>query len=361
MIKFISIRLLAFACVVLAQPIALAADPVFGVLGSAGNLAFETSKLMLENGHADRAAPPADWKNLSGAAGLNLKWEQDHSQPWFIEYQKVGRDWVAAGLASGDKDKVRWGLKILHWGFARMEPDGEFKHPDCYHSASFFVEAVVHVILMLEASPWRAEFAGELNAFKPRLLVAARWMIRPDIDALNWPDDNNYPRIFGERRYAHRRYLDAAAIGGAGLLFQDEALIDKGVWLIRNGIALQQPDGVNPERGGPDTSYQALGLVYACRYYQAVADDPMRAEMTPALDKGFAWLLGRIQADGDIDATGNTRTGVSGEPSRDGKPKRLDYHTTAVAIAYRAQLTRNPELEVTARRVFEFDRTLKGK
>jgi hypothetical protein len=359
--KIILIYALVLAGALMSKSLVHAADPVFGVLGSAGNLAFETSKLMLENGHVERVKPPADWRKLSGAAGLNLKWEEDHSQPWFIEYQKVGRDWVAAGLASGDKEKVRWGLKILDWGFARMQPDGEFKHPDCYHSASFFVEAVVHVILMLEASPWHAEFASELHAFKPRLLVAARWMIRPDIDALNWPDDNNYPRIFGERRYAHRRFLDAAAIGGVGLLFQDQALIDKGVWLIRNGIALQQANGVNPERGGPDTSYQALGLLYACRYYQAIADDAMRTELIPTIDKGFAWLLGRIRADGDIDGTGNTRTGVSGEPSRDGKPKRLDYHTTAVAVACWGQLTRNPELEVTAQRIIDFDCKSKGK
>jgi hypothetical protein len=343
------------------SPFSLAGSPMPGPLGTAGNLTLETSRIMAENAHPDRQTAPADWRNLSGAAGLNLIWEKDPSQPWFIEYQKVGRDWVAAGLASGDKDKVRWGLKILEWGFSRMESDGEFKHADSYHSASFFVEAVVHVILMLEASPWRAEFGIVIEGFKPKLLTAARWMIRPDIDALNWPDDNNYPRIFGERRYAHRRFLDAAAIGGVGLIFQDKPLMEKGVWLIRNGIAFQQSDGINPERGGSDTSYQALGLVYACRYYQTIADDAMRAEMIPAMEKGYAWLLGRIKPDGDIDATGNTRTGDSGEPSRDGKPKRLDYHTTAISIACWAQLTGNAELDATARRVFAFGRTRKSK
>jgi hypothetical protein len=359
--KMMMLNLMTLVGLMLSSVLSRAESPAFGVLGAAGNLALETSRIMAENAHPDRQKAPADWRSLSGASGMNLKWEEDPSQPWFIEYQKVGRDWVAAGLTSGDKDKVRWGLKILDWGFSKMEPDGEFKHPDCYHSASFFVEAVVHVILMLEASPWRAEFAGTLENFKPKLLTSARWMIRPDIDALNWPDDNNYPRIFGERRYAHRRFLDAAAIGGVGLIFQDKPLIEKGVWLIRNGIALQQPDGVNPERSGPDTSYQALGLVYACRYYQIIADDAMRAELIPTLEKGYSWLLGRIKPDGDIDGTGNTRTGASGEPSRDGKPKRLDYRTTAVSIACWAQLTRNPELEVTALRVFEFDRKSKAK
>ncbi len=357
----IGLNLWIFAGWLLSSLMVFAERPPNGVLGTAGNLALETSGIMVDYAHPSRQKVPADWRSLSGAAGLNLNWEKDPSQPWFIEYQKVGRDWVASGLASGDKDKIRWGLKILEWGFSRMEPDGEFKHADCYHSASFFVEAVVHVILMLEASAFRAEFAGTLEVFKPRLLIAARWMIRPDIDALNWPDDNNYPRIFGERRYAHRRFLDAAAIGGVGLIFQDKPLIEKGGWLIRNGMAFQQPDGINPERGGPDTSYQALGLVYACRYYQTIADDAMRAEMEPTLKRGYAWLLGRIQVNGDIDATGNTRTGASGEPSRDGKPKRLDYHTTGVAVACWAQLTRNPDLELTARRVFEFDRKCRAE
>lgn len=329
-------------------------SPAANIPGPAANLAFETSPLMRDLSHYDRKAPPADWQNLSGALGLNLRWETNKTLPWFIEYQKDGRDWIASGLAHGNKDGVRWGLKILEWGFAQMTPEGEFKHPDNYHSASFLVEATAHSILLLEASPWRAEFAGPVNALKPKLLAAARWMIRPEIDALNWPDDNNYPRIFGERRYAHRRFLDAAALGEVAVLFNDRPLMEKSVWLVRNGIALQQPDGVNPERGGHDTSYQALGLLYACRYYQLVADEAMRAEMKPGLDRGFGWLLTRIQPDGRIDGTGNTRTGPAGEMGRSGKPKGLDHRTTAICLAYGAQLSLSPELEKTARRVFAF-------
>jgi hypothetical protein len=324
------------------------------VLGTAGNLDFETSPLMNEFAHADQKVLPKDWQKLSGAIALNAKWETSNSLPWFIEYQKEGRDWVTAGLATGDKDKVRWGLKILVWGWDRMQPDGSFKHPDAYHSASFFIEATAHSIFLLEASPWRSEFTPQLDAFKPKLLTASRWMIRPDIDTLNWPDDNNYPRIFGERRYAHRRFLDAAALGQVAVLFTNQPLMDKSVWLIRNGIAFQFPDGVNPERGGHDTSYQALGLLYACRYFQLVADERMRAELKPTLDKGFAWLLGRIGADGKIDGTGNTRTGPAAELGRNGKPKQLDYRTTGVVLSYGAQLEGNPSYAKTAQLVFDF-------
>lgn len=329
-------------------------------LGALPNLTFETSRLVQEAKSADEINLPPAWQKLSGAIAMNAKWETNNALPWFIEYQKEGRDWIVAGLADNNRDKVCWGLKILAWGWTRMEANGSFKHPDNYHSATFFIEATAHSILLLESSPWKSEFARQLDAFKPKLLTAAHWTIRPDIDAANWPDNEHYPKIFGERRYAHRRFLDAAALGEVAVLFHDQPLREKSVWLIRNGIAFQQPDGVNPERGGHDTSYQALGLIYACRYYQLVADDAMRTEMKPLLDKAFAWLLTRIQPDGRIDGTGNTRTGPAGELGRNGRPKQLDYQTTAVVFTNWAQLTGDPIWEKAARRVFEFEEKSKA-
>jgi hypothetical protein len=324
-------------------------------LGLAANYSFETGGLMQQIARERWKTLPAGWQSLSGALGQNAAWETNKTLPWYIEHQKDGRDYIAAGLAFGDKDLVRWGLKILEWGWAQMTPDGEFAHPDSYHSASFLVEATANSILLLEASPWRVEFAPRTEAMKPKLLACARWMIRPDIDALNWPDDFNYPRIFGERRYAHRRFLDAAALGQVAVIFHDRPLMWKTTWLIRNGIAMQQADGVNPERGGHDTSYQAYGLMYACRYYDLAADDAMRAELKPTLDKAFAWLLGRIGPDGKIDGTGNTRTGPAAEPGRTGKPKQLDYYNTGISLAHWAQLTGETRFADAAKRVFQFN------
>jgi hypothetical protein len=305
--------------------------------------------------HAGFRTPPTNWTTQSGAIAMNSVWETNKASKWYVEYQKVGWDYVAAGLAYDNADTIRWGLKIFAWGFAQMTPAGEFPHPDNYHSASFLVESTAHALLLLEASPQRTNFATEIAELKPKLHTAARWMIRPDIDALNWPDDNNYPRIFGERRYAHRRFLDAAALGMTGLLCGDDALLKRGAELARNGIAFQQPDGVNPERGGHDTSYQAFGLIYACRYYQIVADDTLRAEMMPMLDRAYAWYRPRIGPDGTIDGTGNTRTGPAAEPGRNGQPKRLDYRSGVVCLAHWAQITGDPEWETLARKVWDAD------
>ena len=333
-----------------------AADAPAAGFGVAGKLAFETSALMKETVHAARKFPPKDWQTQSGAMGANAKWEADQSLPWFIEEQRFGGDYISAGLAFGNKDQIRWGLKVLEWGFARMEADGEFMHPDSYHSGSFFIQSAAHGLLLIEASPWREELAEPVAAIKPKLLTAAHWMVRPDVHAANWEDPKNGR---GERPYAHRRYLDAAAIGEVGVLFNDRELIAKSAALVRDGIAFQRADGINPEKGGYDSHYQALGLVYACEYYAMVADDALRQEMKPMLDKAFTWLLTRIKDDGTVDATGNARTGLSQETARSGKPKGIEYRQVVRSLAHWSQITQNAGIESTARRVFEADRKSK--
>lgn len=111
-----------------------------------------------------------------------------------------------------------------------------------------------------------------------------------------------------------------------------------------------------PEKGGYDSHSQALGLVYACEYDAMVADDALRQEMQPLLDKAFAWLLARIKGDGTVDATGNTRTGLSQEAARSGKPRGIEYRHVVRSLAHGSQITHNAGLESTARRVFEADR-----
>ena len=164
---------LGWAVVVLGWGGARAGEPI----GAAANYAFETGAFMKETVHAEYRTPPTNWTVRSGAIALNAVWETNRQSRWYIEYQKVGWDHVAAGLAFGDTATVSWGLKVLEWGLAQMTPDGEFRHPDNYHSASFLVEATAHAVLALEASPMRGEFAARLEALKPRLHAAARWMI----------------------------------------------------------------------------------------------------------------------------------------------------------------------------------------
>ena len=82
--------------VLLAQLVLRAGSVTNEFFGAVGNLAFETSPLMRDCAHADQQNLPAGWQKLSGAIALNAKWETNDSLPWFIEYQKEGRDWITA-------------------------------------------------------------------------------------------------------------------------------------------------------------------------------------------------------------------------------------------------------------------------
>ena len=326
-------------------------------IGTNGFTAFETGVFVRDNAYANFKAPPADWPAQSGALRLNTAWETNRSLRWFIEDQQLGGDYVAAGISFGHADEIRWGLKVLEWGFAQMTTNGDFPHSDNYHSAAFFIEATSRALLLVEASSWRAEFKDQVGDLKSKLHLAARWMIRPEVHDKFW----NPTKKGGEWPFGHRRYLDAAALGEAGVLCHDQDLLAAAAEFVRQGIAFQRPDGVNPEKGGPDSHYQAYGLLFACRYYALVADNPMRAEMKPMMDKAYAWLLTRIRLDGTVDPTGNTRTGLGQEKARNGKLKGLEYRFTAIALAYWGQMTQKPESEKTAQRVFEADRKLRAE
>jgi len=62
-----------------------------------------------------------------------------------------------------------------------------------------------------------------------------------------------------------------------------------------------------------------------------------------------------------VDPTGNTRTGLGQEKTRNkAKQKWLEYRFPSISLAYWAQITKNPELEKTARKVFEADRKMRA-
>ena len=115
----------------------------------------------------------------------------------------------------------------------------------------------------------------------------------------------------------------------AGVLCDNQQLVEHSKDYIRDGCGLQDPSGFNPEKGGYDSSYHAVGLVFAERYYDFVADDDTKKELFKMLQAANRWLETRILPDGTIDSTGNTRTGFTQEKDRGGKYKKVSYAQTA--------------------------------
>jgi len=317
------------------------------------DLMFETSPFMRATAYRNVARLNPEISPDGAYGSVNRAWDVAHSGPWYIEEQRYGGDLVAGGIAVDDTTAIDRGLTILRWGFQQQQADGGFRCPDAFHSTSFFVEAAAHALLLLEASHFSAQYRPEIEALKPRLQAAARWMTRPE---------NETPGRQHNAPYTHRRYLVAAALGESGKLLNDPRLVARSADYVREGMALQSPAGFNPERGGWDSSYHAVGMLFAERFYTIVADSASRPALNRMLDRAARWEASRIGPNGEIATEGNTRVGgETTEKGRSGKAKTVAFGSVYRALYYWSRISGDVQFERLAEKVAAQGHQMHGK
>jgi hypothetical protein len=87
----------------------------------------------------------------------------------------------------------------------------------------------------------------------------------------------------------------------------DVILLKQAYLFFDTGFSVQRPDGVNVELGGYDSSYQGVGLYFATVAYNYIPDAIQKAKMYHMLSLGEAWEASRIERDGTVNLSGNTR------------------------------------------------------
>ncbi len=285
---------------------------------------------------------PADalaGSTTDGAAGVNADWAGGKSKQWFIEEQRAGEVAAIGGIVTFDQPLVEGACRLFDWGFARQGADGGFAGTgDPFHSASFFVAAVAHTGLFVRAAassgrfPLAEQYLQRISAYTPLVRRAAHWMARPDVWAkglaLNAP-------------YTHRRYLVGAALGLTGALAGDQTLTDRVARVIVDGLSRQRADGVNPELGGPDSSYQMTGVVFAEYWVSYLPDHPLTPRVQAMIEHALAWEASRVSLGGAVSARGNTRT-AGQEKARDGVVKSVSYSRVIRGFATWGTLTGDP-------------------
>lgn len=313
--------------------------------GIAGDLEFESSSFIKHSANRNSRAVALDLSETGAYGALNRAWEKSKSGNWYIEDQRVGADAIIMGIVQKDTDAIDRGLKIFQWGFQQQQTDGSFNHRANFHSTAFFVEAVARSILMLEISEYKQKYKGTTDLFKPKLLLSAKWMADPK---------NEKPGIELDAPYTHRYYLNACALGLAGVLMSDASLITKADAYVTTAISKQDSSGFNPEKGGSDTGYHALGLIFSARYRTVVASENLRSQIKTMGDKATKWLVSKVMPDGNIDESSNTRTGDSGENGYDGKKKTTPFFNIFKGISYWGQTLPNEDYNKAAEKVFKF-------
>lgn len=249
--------------------------------------------------------------NEDGASELNRKGYNA------IGYQRAGAEWVVRGLATGHPDWIELGWRMLDWGLARQTPQGDFLGAYAYYSTIQFIEALARCAIL---DP-QAATADRLDKLKR----AAAWQIRPDIEK------SGFSAI---SPYTHRYYILAAGLGQTAKLTGDKVLARYAENWAWRAVKLQTVEGVNPEAGGFDASYQMVGILFAMRYLPVCSNPELSTRIRSMAGRAVKPVLERLTSSGEINAADSTRMGHEFLPN--GKPKTVNYPEVIQALVYAA-------------------------
>jgi hypothetical protein len=298
-----------------------------------------------------------------GANGINEQWEKKNSTVWFIELQRFGGDDVTAAIYANRSNLLLNGENIFNWGFSKQTADGGFNNcsncipprqgtGDPFHSTSMFVEAVARCLILMRQSPNFVTYQSYFNQTVSKLVRVASWLLEPSVLARGI--QNNMP-------YTHRRYILAAALGQIALLTSNRSLqqqfYSQAAAFAEDGLSRQNSSGFNIEKGGYDSSYNAVGLYHACNYLVVCPDTSLQQKLANMLSKSFAWQLERMNPNGSANLTGNTRVTADNktdEKGRSGYDKNYDYKLTIYALEMGSVLLQNQTLHNEAQLVARY-------
>ncbi|MBL9135469.1 MAG: hypothetical protein JNK85_06355 [Verrucomicrobiales bacterium] len=266
-----------------------------------------------------------DWPNAEGLTGGNRtlgKWLEAGPQRGSCRAVIAA---VVAGNLAGADDAWR-GIDVA---FAHQREDGGFEaetrpngqsarpFPAAVETAFFFLQELGRAILVIRESPHEAHFRSRVDALEPKLRKACAFI------------DSGYDTILPHHGHAVNRVIIAAkAFGTCGLVLRDDHLVDRARSLMKYALTRRDEAGVFLEKGGQDSSYNAVSILFG----EVLALHLPLPEFEAALPAAVAWQVSKVADSGEIKVTGNTRTGVGKEPGYDGKPKNVNYNEVILAL-----------------------------
>lgn len=287
-----------------------------------------------------------DAKGLTGANHENGSWLE--AGPQRGSCRAVIAAVVAGDLAAADDAwrgiEVAFAHQRADGGFeAELRPNGASAKPlgAAVETAFFFLQELGRTILVIRESPHEAHFHARIVALEPKLRRAAGFIAA------------GYDTIIANSSHAVNRIVIAAkAFGTCGVVLHDEALIATSRKLIAHALTLRDKEGVFIENGGRDSSYNVVSILFG----QVLALHVSLPEFEAALPAAVAWQLTRILPSGEVDVSGNTRTGVGKESSYFGEPKNVNYKEVVLALTCYGLVHQDKAALAAADRVFAYSR-----
>lgn len=259
---------------------------------------------------------------------------------------------VIAAVVQGDLALADDCWRGIETAFAHQRADGSFdaivkpngntsrEGPAAVETTYFFLQELGRAILVIRQSPHEAHFRDRLVALEPKLRRAADFLLA------------GYDTIIPKVGHTVNRVIIAAkAFGLCGLALNDQRMIEKSRQLIAHALTSRDAEGVFIERGGRDSSYNVVSILFG----QVLALHLPLPEFEAALPAAVRWQLTRILPSGEVDASGNTRTGVGLEADPfSGKAKGVNYTEVAMALTLYGTIHQDQAVLDAAARVTAF-------
>jgi hypothetical protein len=232
--------------------------------------------------------------------------------------------------------------------FAQQQSNGGFGYTnrsgtpgapkDDYSDAAFWLAQFDQAALVVRASPLAADFGARVDALLPKVRAAGAFVVagKETLAARDAPAPN-------------RLFIDALACSLTGLLTGDRDLVATGAWFVDLALRKQAPEGYFDEHGGADTSYNNVSILMM-QVYDLYLPSPA---VSAALARAVRWELPHVLPSGEIDVSGNSRTGL-GQESYFGKAKDVNYGEAVLGLGYYGIERPDEDARQAAERAFAF-------
>jgi hypothetical protein len=286
----------------------------------------------------------------NGAVGLN---QQEYIS---VGLQRHSSELIAYGILTKDTNLIDTGIKVLEYAFDYQQTDGSFLTTpkslttgSAAQDGAFFYYDLGYSMLLLKDSQW-FQTAPETASLRSR----ADELQNPAKTSLTWLVGQEPVLIEKDRSGTNRLLYDANAYYLVGKATGRSDALKLGESFARRALQQQASEGYFLERGGYDSSYNAVSLRQAILLYTNLQSDAasLKQDLEKAIEKSAAWQLTRIAPSGEVLTEGNTRIKPIGEQyTLTGTVKKVDYKEVVLALDYYAKLSGDTTAQNAANRV----------
>jgi hypothetical protein len=290
--------------------------------------------------HAKKAPPNLVAEN--GAVGRNKRTFSD------VATQRDALWLLRNSMIQNNQNHVSKAVQAFEYAFQHQTKAGNFKNGQGYDAVTaigadaFFLYSYAHAYLLLKNDARFGPQFQRMKKLEPQLHSAVRWL-----------DKNKAELHRQDGKTPNRLLFDAMAFYFASSITGATQYRASGREFLNQALASQKHDGSFTEKGGYDTSYQAVCMLNLSLLFIYLEDERLRNEIKGALDRASTWLAGKIASNGKVSAAGNTRTGL-GQEIQSGKSKDINYPEVALSLYYSSVILNRPALATMADKVVTY-------